>query len=84
VPPQPWVRDRVADLARQIEAGLQAPANAGFSMQAALDSIQGDFTALAASLSPAAPESQPKPEAIDPRQMNGTLNALEARCHAAT
>jgi two-component system sensor histidine kinase/response regulator len=70
--------NRVADLARQIEAGLQAPANAGFSMKAALDSIQGDFTALAASLSPATPESQPKPEAIDPRQMNGTLNALEA------
>jgi two-component system sensor histidine kinase/response regulator len=70
--------NRVADLARQIEAGLQAPGSTDFNVKAPLDTIQGDFTALAASLSPAALESRPSLDAVDLRQLNGTLNALEA------
>jgi two-component system sensor histidine kinase/response regulator len=69
---------RVAELAREVEADLHAAGAAGESLGTALNAIQGEFTTLAAALSPAAGESRPDPQAVDPRQLKGVLNSLEA------
>ncbi len=70
--------NRVAELAREVEADLHAAKDADLRVSTPLNAIQGEFTTLAAALSPASCEPRPDPEAVDPRQLKGVLNSLEA------
>ena len=73
---------RIAAIAREIELATQGSDRHDAALRSLQDAIRGEFTAIAAALSPAAsaaPEQASHPDApADTRKLNGVLQALES------